>query len=217
MSLGKRRPASDEASRPGSLRGLAGLLIVAVVLALLIKALLVQVFFIPSGSMEPTLTQGDRILVNRVSYRLHDIGRGDVIVFSNPNGVAVDRGLLGAAVHWIAQGLGLASGGEGSCPDPDPDEDFIKRVIGLPHDTVAARGGAVYVDGNKLDEPYLPQGVRTAPFRARVVPSGDLFVMGDNRGNSCDSRFALGYVPLDHVIGRAFVVVWPPGRIGSLT
>ncbi len=191
------------------LRELPGLVLIAFLLALLIKTFLFQAFFIPSGSMEPTLMIGDRVLVNKVPYYFHDPERFDIIVFENPHpGAEPDRGIVGGFFHWLFQGLGFQKPGTS-------EEDFIKRVIGLPGDTVEAKGGAVYVNGVKLDEPYL-NGVRTAPFPPHTVPPGSLFVMGDARGNSLDSRFGLGYVPIDKVVGKAFVVIWPAGRAGLL-
>jgi signal peptidase I len=185
---------------------LPGLILMAFVLALLIKTLLVQAFFIPSGSMEPTLMPGDRVIVVKVPYYFHDPQRGDVIVFEDPDpSKQPDRGLVGGFFHWLVQGLGAA---------PPDNEDFIKRVIGLPGETVWAKGGNVYVDGTKIDEPYLTQ--KTDDFPKTKVPDGTLFVMGDNRGNSLDSRFGLGYVPLDRVIGKADLVIWPPSRAGGI-
>jgi signal peptidase I len=185
---------------------LPGLILLAFILALLIKTFLVQAFFIPSGSMEPTLMPGDRVLVLKVPYYLHDPRRGDIIVFSDPNPAnQPDRGVVGGFTHWLFQGLGVQH--------PD-NEDFIKRVIGLPGETVWAKGGHVYVDGQQLAEPYLTQ--TTADFPHTKVPAGELFVMGDNRGNSLDSRFGLGFIPIDKVIGKAEIIIWPPGRFGLL-
>jgi len=185
---------------------LPGLIIIAFVLALLIKSFLVQAFFIPSGSMEPTLMPGDRVLVLKVPYYLHDPRRGDIIVFSDPHPTGeVKRSVVGGILHWVVQGIGVQS--------PD-NEDFIKRVIGLPGDTVWGKGGSVYVNGVKLVEPYLTQ--QTADFQHFTVPPGELFVMGDNRGNSLDSRFTLGYIPIDKVIGKAEIIIWPPSRLGLL-
>ncbi len=209
----------DDTARPrrtGFLRGLPSLVLIAIVLAFLIKTFLIQVFYIPSGSMQPTLHLNDRVIVSKLQYDFRDPRRFEVIVFSNPNGRAVDRGPIGGFFHWLAQGFGISKSVEASCGDTNPDEDFIKRVIGLPGETVEGKDGAVYVDGRRLDEPYLPPNVQTAPFPARTVPPGDLFVMGDNRGDSCDSRSALGMVPIDHVIGRAVLLLWPPSRIGLL-
>ena len=190
------------------LKELPGLVILAFVLALVIKTFLFQAFFIPSGSMEPTLAPGDRVLVNKIPYYFHDQRRGDIIVFEDPNpGPQEDRGVVGGFFHWLFQGLGVQR--------PE-DEDFIKRVIGLPGDTVEGKRDGVYVNGEKIDEPYLPEGEKTAPFEAHEVPTGMLFVMGDNRGNSLDSRFGLGNVPIDKVVGKAFIVIWPPSRAGLL-
>lgn len=185
------------------------LIVMAFILALLIKTFLLQAFYIPSGSMEPTLhgctgCTGDRIIVSKVPYYFHDPERGDIIVFSDPDpSKEPDRGVVGGFFHWMFQGLGVQH--------PD-NEDFVKRVIGLPGDTVWAQGGSVYVNGKKLDEPYLTE--RTADFDKTHVPRGQLFVLGDNRGNSLDSRFGLGFVPIANVIGIAEVIVWPPSRIG---
>ena len=185
---------------------LPGLILMAFILALLIKTFLVQAFFIPSGSMEPTLMTGDRVIVVKVPYYFHDPRRGDVIVFEDPDPAKQpDRGVIGGFFHWLVQGLGAA---------PPDNEDFIKRVIGLPGETVWAKGGYVYVDGVKIDEPYLTQ--QTDDFSKTKVPADRLFVMGDNRGNSLDSRFGLGFVPLDQVIGKADLVIWPPGRAGGI-
>jgi signal peptidase I len=185
---------------------LPGLIIMAFVLALLIKTFLVQAFFIPSGSMEPTLVPGDRVLVLKVPYYFGDPDRGDIIVFEDPDPSGVpERGLVSGFFHWMFEGLGVQR--------PD-SEDFIKRVIGTPGDTVWARDGQVYVNGDAIEEPYLTQP--TDDFNKTIVPEGRLFVMGDNRGNSLDSRFSLGMVPIDNVIGKAEIVIWPPGDLSLI-
>ena len=190
----------------GFLGEVPGLILMAFVLALIIRTFLFQAFFIPSPSMEPTLQEGDRVLVNKIPYYFHDPRRGDIIVFENPNPEAVeDRGVVSGFFHWLFQGLGFQQ--------PE-NEDFIKRVIGLPGDVVMARHGDVWVNGEKLKEPYLTQTTRA--FTQKTVPAGTLFVMGDNRGNSLDSRFGLGFVPIDKVIGKAFIRIWPPSRFGLL-
>lgn len=208
-SLEEPEPSDRKNTRHGILGFLGeipGLVLMAFVLALIIRTFLFQAFFIPSPSMEPTLIQGDRVLVNKVPYYFHDPRRGDIIVFSNPNPEATpDRGFVGGFFHWLFQGLGFQQ--------PE-NEDFIKRVVGLPGDVVEGMHGSVYVNGAKLIEPYLTQ--HTQPFPATTVPAGKLFVMGDNRGNSLDSRFGLGFVPIDNVIGKAFVKIWPPSRAGLL-
>lgn len=167
----------------------------AVLVALLVKTFLVQAFRIPSESMDPTLITGDRVLVNKLSYRLHDVNRGDVVVFDRPKNLP---------------------GG------PDDPKDLIKRVIGLPGDTVTARDGQVYVNGRKLDEPYLPAGTSTVTLRDQYslekgikVPEGEVLVMGDNRSNSQDGR-VFGPIPESSIVGRAFVIMWPFSRIGTL-
>ena len=190
------------------------LILIALVIATLLKTFLVQAFYIPSASMEPTLQIGDRVLVNRLVYRLRDIHRGDVIVFSDPHpDPHAGRGVIGGFVHWFEEGLGLAK---------PADQDFIKRVIGLPGQTIELHDGELFVDGSKIAEPYLVGPPDIRPYGPVKVPAGDLFVLGDNRTNSCDSRYppnenfpcpggGLGFVPLDKVIGEAFVVIWPPG------
>lgn len=188
-----RDDATDEASttsrRRSPVRSLIEWLLVlggALVVALLIKTFLFQAFYIPSESMEPTLTRGDRVLVNKLDDGIGDIGRGDIIVFGRPPNEA-----------------------------PSEIDDLIKRVVGLPGETVEGRGGQVWVDGAPIDESYLADGTITDPFPPVEVPDGFVFVMGDNRGNSRDSR-VFGPIDGDLIVGRAFVTVWPLGRAGGL-
>ncbi len=171
----------------------------ALAVALLIKAFLLQAFYIPSASMVDTLHENDRVLVNKLSYRIGDIDRGDVIVFEKPPG----------------------AGGN--------IDDFIKRVVALPGETITIVDGAVYIDGALLDEPYtgeqrtvprpieiVSQGCTNEPAEDRcVLADGWYFVMGDNRGNSTDSR-VFGPIHKDTVVGRAFLKVWPIGDLGFL-
>ena len=206
----KARGASRDPMRAvlGFFRELPGLLLLAFILALLIKTFLIQAFYIPSGSMEHTLDVGDRVLVNKVVYHIHPPRRGDIIVFSDPHPVAqAHRSPVSAFVHWLTDGLGISR---------DPNKDFIKRVIGLPGETVEVTHGVVLIDGKRLSEHYLGPVISTADFTAHTVPRDRLFVMGDNRGDSNDSRGTLGDIPLDKLIGRAFVTIWPPSRIGLL-
>jgi signal peptidase I len=192
------------------LRELPVLIVIAFLLALLIKTFLVQAFYIPSGSMEPTLEIGDRVLVNKLSYRFGDPERGDVIVFENPNPqeTTEDEGWVRSFLNWVTEGLGISQ---------PPDKDFIKRVIGLPGETVEQRDGVIYIDGKKLDEPWLPPHSDRRSIGPWTVPDGHYMVMGDNRPNSNDSRFGqLGMIPSDKIVGKAFVIIWPPSRWGWL-
>ena len=158
----------------------------ALIIALVIKTFLLQAFFIPSSSMVSTLNIGDRVLVNKLSYRLHDVNRGDIIVFERPEGEADSE-----------------------------IQDLIKRVVGLPGDTVEGQNGQVLINGEPLDEPYLDEGVTTGDFDPVEVPEDHLFMMGDNRGDSRDSRF-FGPIAEDTIVGRAFFRVWPLGDISTL-
>ncbi len=202
VTLSEPRPAEQE-DRGSFLRELPVLFIVALAVAIVLKTLVVQAFFIPSSSMEPTLEPGDRVLVQKVVY---GPDRGDVIVFSDPKGrPGPDRGIVGGFVHWLSSTLGI---------ERPEHEDFIKRVIGLPGETVELRDGRLYVDGVRMQEPYLKGAVDTRDYGPVRVSEGALFVLGDNRLNSNDSRFGLGFVPVEKVVGRAFAIVWPPSRVG---
>ena len=186
------------------LRELPVLILLAFALALVLKTFVVQAFYIPSGSMEPTLMPDDRVLVNKVLYHPH---RGDIVVFEDPSGQQTDRGVVGGLFHWLSEGLGFAR---------PANEDFIKRVIGLPGETVELRDGNLYVDGEQVPQPYLRGPPDTRPYGPKTVPPDSLFVLGDNRLYSNDSRYGLGFVPIDKVVGKAFVAIWPPSRIGWL-
>jgi signal peptidase I len=202
LTLSEPRPAEQE-QRGSFLHELPVLFIVALAVAIVLKTFVVQAFFIPSSSMEPTLEPGDRVLVQKVVY---GPDRGDVIVFSDPQGrPGPDRGIVGGFVHWLSSTLGI---------ERPEHEDFIKRVIGLPGETVELRDGRLFVDGVRIREPYLRGAVDTRDYGPVRVPEGALFVLGDNRLNSNDSRFGLGFVPVDKVVGRAFAIVWPPSRVG---
>ena len=157
----------------------------ALLIAFLIKTFLLQAFYIPSLSMDPTLKINDRVLVNKLSYDLHDVHRGDIVVFESPPN-------------------------EGSST-----KDLIKRVVGLPGETVESRDGRIYIDGQVLDEPYLAAHVQTGAMDTVTVPADHYWVMDDNRGNSRDSRY-FGAIPESLIIGRAFVRVWPVTALGLL-
>lgn len=160
-----------------------------VLIALTAQAFLVQAFWIPSESMVPTLEVGDRVLVNKLAYKTHDVNHGDLIVFERPP--------------------------EAAQAGQENIKDLIKRVIAVSGDTIEARDGLVYVNGERVDEPYLVEGTPTDRLPLTEVPEGHVFVMGDNRTNSEDSR-DFGPVDEDAIIGRAFVKVLPLSDIGWL-
>lgn len=197
----------DEVSEPepgkklnGQIRTLTEWVVVAIgalAVALLIKAFLLQAFYIPSPSMDPTLRNDDRVLVNKLSYRLGDVQRGDIVVFERPEDVLSDT------------------------------DDFIKRVIGLAGEVVSFNDGEVFVDGRALSEDYVGEHLTTndrlipgcdnapAVSNSCVIPEGHVFVMGDNRDASLDSR-SFGPIDEDAIVGRAFLKVWPLDDIGFL-
>jgi signal peptidase I len=162
--------------------------------------------------MIPQLEVGDRVVVSKLSYRLHEPNRGDVVVFDAPTSPSVqaaepDRTALPVRVlRGVMQSVGL------SAPST---QEYIKRIIGLPGETVEGRQGRVYVDGKELVEPYLPLGPTTSDFDPVTLGGTELWVMGDNRENSSDSR-VFGPIDKSTVVGRAFVKVWPPGRTSFL-
>ena len=207
----------DRSAKRGTKRAVmewAVLIVVAIVIAIVIKTFLFQAFYIPSASMEPTLMIGDRVLVNKLSYDLHDIHRGDIVVFA-----------AGPNPEWHRAGI----------------DDLVKRVVALPGETVSECGNQqICIDGKLLDEKYLPKSVEPAsPWPSTLpsitaadgksvlvcdkssaegtckVPPGKVFVMGDNRGNSQDAR-ANGPVKESSIVGRVFVRIWPPNRLGFL-
>lgn len=189
------------------LRELVVLVVTALVIAVVVKSFVAQAFYIPSGSMLPQLQIDDRVVVSKISYRLHEPRRGDIVVFDAPGGEPKDDSPLPArVVRSVVQSIGLAA--------PSTDE-YIKRVVALPGERVEAHGGKILVDGRELVEPYLPAGTTTSEFSAVVVPPETLWVMGDNRGNSADSRI-FGPVPQSTVVGRAFARVWPIGHTSFL-
>lgn len=201
------RPPGHERRLPLALE-VPLLLIAALAITLLVKAFLAQAFYIPSESMEPQLRQRDRVVVSRTAYRLHDPRRGDIVVFPSPAVPAEDEGLVTGLVHDVLESVALRDPG---------DRELIKRVIGLPGETIEGRDGGVVIDGRALVEPYLKPGVVTADFGPIVIPAGRVFVMGDNRSNSHDSRFPdVGPIDVDTIVGRAIARVWPPARAAFL-
>jgi signal peptidase I len=196
------------------------LIVVAVVIALVLKTFLVQAFVIPSGSMENTIRIGDRVLVDKLTpWFGSEPTRGDVVVFKDPSdwlaGEKQAPDTSPAAVGQLKRGLTFI----GLLPSAN-DRDLIKRVVGVGGDTVKCcdRNGKVTVNGKALDEPYLYPGNAPSTISFDVkVPEGRLFFLGDHRGLSADSRFHLdeefqGTVPLSDVVGRAVVIAWPFGH-----
>jgi signal peptidase I len=219
-------------SRRGSfLWELPFLIVIALVLAFLVKTFVVQAFFIPSGSMENTLEVGDRVLVNKLSYDLHSPHRGDIIVFQGPATWQEEVPTTPLSSDPVVRFFQDIAGWFGF--GPPAKHDFIKRVIGVPGDVVACdRNDQVTVNGVVLHErSYLypgavPCGVgdisETGPRWRIKVPPGHLWVMGDNREDSADSRAHdaevpfHGTIPISSVIGKAFLIVWPFSRFGTL-
>lgn len=157
---------------------------IALVVAVVVRTFVFQTFYIPSGSMEPTLDIGDRILVDKLSYDFHPVHTGDIVVFKRPPHADVG---------------------------PPSIKDLVKRVIGLPGQTIWSHGGQVYIDGKILPEPWLPPGTVTRGIRPQKIPPDHYFVMGDNRGDSLDSRY-FGPIPGSLIVGRMVARIWPLSR-----
>ncbi|GAA0266363.1 signal peptidase I [Actinomadura nitritigenes] len=221
-------PEPEKRKKKGSFwKELPVLIVVAVVLALVVKTFLVQAFYIPSGSMQNTLEIGDRVLVNKIVYHTRDVKRGDIVVFNGMDSwdpevtYTTPKNPVARFFRWVGGAFGVAPG----------EKDYIKRVIGVPGDHVKCcdAQGRVTVNGVALDErSYLYTDPVThernkpseQPFDVTVKP-GTLWVMGDHRELSADSRAHRsdpggGAIPRDRVIGRAFVVVWPLNRMKML-
>ena len=199
---------SRKKSTSGSLIELVTIVAIALGLALGIQAFLVKPFRIPSGSMEPTLDIGQRVLVDRVTKHFSSFHRGDIVVFKPPKGADTDD-------------CGVNHPATEPCPRPTPQKsetNFIKRIVGVPGDRLKVLAGRVYIDGKPLKEPYIRPDATCELCnepQAITIPPGSFFMMGDNRGQSADSR-EWGPVPKNWIIGTAFFTYWPPGRIGTL-
>ena len=196
-----------------ALREILIVLITAIVLSVVVRTFFVQAFYVPSQSMENTLEPSDRILASKITTSLAGVKRGEIVVFRDPGGwlppsVPVDSNPLRVALEFV----GIVPTNKG--------EDLVKRVIGVSGDRVACCDpqGRIVLNGVPLDEPYIKPGVSTdqVPFDI-TVPADSVFVMGDNRSESADSRYHLGVnngaVPVDNVVGRVFLNVWPLDRL----
>jgi len=176
-------------SRLHSLIEWLSILVVAVLVSLFIRTFVFQTFFIPSGSMEPTLQIGDRIVVSKLSVEFGTINRGDILVFKAPRAVASDCG--------------------------DTVSDLVKRVIGLPGEHLSSKGNTIYVNGHPLAQPWTHYEPIFRQIGKVTVPANHYFMMGDNESNSCDSRW-WGSIPHSSIIGKAVVRIWPLSRISFL-
>jgi signal peptidase I len=174
------------------------ILVLVVGFTFVLRTFVIQTFSIPSGSMLPTLQVGDRIIVNKLSYDFHDVHRGDIVVFKRPP------------------------------LESQNYSDLVKRVVGLPGETISSVNGKIYINGKLLSVPWLPPGPQdfTGPLASDAhpqfnmpgpvkIPAGEYYVMGDNRTDSEDSRF-FGPIPKSLIVGRAVAVVWPVSRIKGL-
>jgi signal peptidase I len=210
-------------SRKGSvLREFPILVIVALAVSLLIKTLLVQFFFIPSGSMENTLQVQDRVAVNKLPIISKNINRGDVVVFRDPANWLPEPFTLGESkiVAKIKEGLVIV----GVLPNP-AKQYLVKRVIGVAGDHVicCTKSGKLTINGKVADEPYIFAGNKPSEMNFNVtVPEGKIWVMGDHRSASADSRYHQddvnnGFVPVSRITGRAYAIIWPFKNIGIVS
>lgn len=224
VPTGTQRSVGDERDRRRSMlrfvRDIAVIAVVALLVSFLIKTFVVRSFYIPSGSMENTLQIQDKIIVNELQPSLFPLARGDVVVFRDPGGwlppaAPARQSPIGQAVDTALTFVGLSAS--------DSDDHLVKRIIGLPGDrvTCCTDAGHVTVNGTPIDEPYIivPAGQTNAATLAFdvTVPTGELWVMGDNRYGSQDSSRnqglpGHGFVPVSNVVGRAFVISWPASR-----
>jgi len=174
------------------------------VIAVVIKTFLIQPFWIPSESMLPTIEVNDRVMVNKLAYKWGEPQRGDVVVFRDPREAEIEESLPEAVIRSVLEAVGIRTRG---------DEDLIKRVVGLPGETIEVRDNHVVVNGTPIEEGYLPDVFMPDEPPITVGPD-EVFVMGDNRDASFDSR-RFGAIPLDDLVGEAFVTIWPISHIGG--
>lgn len=184
------------------------LVLIALIVAVVIKTFLIQAFFIPSASMVATLEVNDRVLVNKLAFTFGEPGVGDVIVFDSPFATdGPDESVVEKVTRNIAEALGLRTAGAA---------DLIKRIVAVGGDTVEIDNNRVLVNGVAIDESaYLAPGSTMPDMAVTTIPDGHVWVMGDNRNKSQDSR-RFGPIPSEEIIGRAFVIVWPFDRWGGL-
>jgi signal peptidase I len=195
MSLDQSPPNAEEVAPPRvrsksrSLVEWLAVVVIAVLVSLLIRTYVFQTFFIPSGSMEPTLLIGDRIVVSKLSVEFGTIHIGDILVFKAPPAVKAQCG--------------------------DDVADLVKRVIGLPGDHLTSRGNTIYVNGAVLKQPWTHYEPIGKAIGNVTVPKNSYFMMGDNEPDSCDSRY-WGSVPRSSIIGKVFLRIWPLSRVGFI-
>ena len=184
-----------KSSGPRSIIEISVIVLIAILVAIIVRTFLLQLFYIPSASMDPYLKVNDKVFVNKMSYTFSDIERGDVLVFDAPDDIKTDK-----------------------------IKDLIKRVVGLPGETIEGRckNGQdvcivdIYIDGKKLEEPYLKSDIYYEHFTAITIPANSIFMMGDNRDDSEDGR-VFGPIPISSVVGRAFFRLWPMSGFGFLS
>ena len=213
--MGERKDRNKK--RPSLGRELLTVVGTALVLSILVRTFLIQAFYVPSASMEDTLQENDRIIVSKISTRFTGIDRSNVIVFHDPGGW-LGEGFpnpYDTPVGRVLQAVGIVPSNSGN--------DLVKRVIGVANDQVECcdSSGRVTVNGVAIADSYMKEGITSDQVTFSVlVPEGNVFVMGDNRGNSEDSRFHLdknnGMVPVEEIIGRVAMRIWPVSRIGGI-
>lgn len=181
-------------------------MLTALVIAVLIKTFLVQPFWIPSESMLDTIHVDDRVMVNKLAYQLGEPERGDVVVFRDPGEPEVEESAPEAVIRSVLEAVGVRTRGR---------DDLIKRIVGLPGETITISENQVHVNGVAVSEPYLEDEVTMPDAGPFEVGDDEVFVMGDNREFSFDSR-RFGNIELDALVGRAFVIIWPPANFGGL-